>query len=124
MTRAATLPPSTQQTASLTVNRTTGAFEFAGGGIQTGGAVSGVTGLSGDSQPARNLRGKNVAVTAQSTTVRVTFPTPEADANYAVFVEQSWLSNRAISDKSAEGFTVTFEKPAPEKATVDWMLVR
>jgi hypothetical protein len=124
VTRAATLPPSTQQTASLSVNRTSGEFQFVGGGIQTGGAVSGVTGLSGDPLPARNLRGKNVAVTAQSTTVRVTFPTPEADANYAVFVEQSWLSNRAISDKSAEGFTVTFEKPAPEKGTVDWMLVR
>ncbi|MBL8825499.1 MAG: hypothetical protein JNM18_00850 [Planctomycetaceae bacterium] len=124
VTRAATLPPSTQQTASLTVNRCSGEFQFSGGGIQTGGAVSGVTGLSGDGQPARNLRGKNIAVTAQSTTVRVTFPTPESDANYAVFVEQSWLSNRAISDKSAAGFTVTFEKPAPEKATVDWMLVR
>ena len=48
----------------------------------------------------------------------------EADGDYAVFVEQSWLTNRAISDKSPTGFKVTFATPAPPKATIDWMLVR
>jgi hypothetical protein len=47
-----------------------------------------------------------------------------ADADYAVFVEQSWLCQRAISEKNAEGFTVTFDQPASGKASLDWMLVR
>lgn len=54
----------------------------------------------------------------------MTFPTPEADADYAVFIEQSWLGQRAISEKTAEGFTVNFDKPAPAEAKLDWMLVR
>jgi hypothetical protein len=66
----------------------------------------------------------NVAVATNANSVRVTFPTAEADGNYAVFVEQSWLSNRAISDKGPNGFTVTFEKPAPDDAKLDWMIVR
>ena len=77
-----------------------------------------------DAKPAKNLRGKNVAVTASATTLKVKFPMPEADADYAVFLEQSWLGQRAISEKTAAGFTVTFEKPAPAKATMDWLLVR
>jgi hypothetical protein len=122
ITKAVTTPGTTPKVASLTVNREDGTFEFTGGGVSAGGAVSNVAGLSGDSKPARNLRGKNVA--AAGTSVKIKFPTPEADADYAVFVEQSWLGNRAISDKTAEGFTVTFDKPAPTGATLDWMLVR
>ena len=30
----------------------------------------------------------------------------------------------AISEKNAEGFTVTFDTPASGKASLDWMLVR
>ena len=48
----------------------------------------------------------------------------EPNTDYAVFLEQSWLGTRAITEKTPEGFTVTFDKPAPAKATVDWMLVR
>jgi hypothetical protein len=62
--------------------------------------------------------------TAPGPSLRVTFPVPAADADYAVFVEQSWLCHRAISEKNAEGFTVTFDQPASGKASLDWMLVR
>ncbi len=124
ITKAVAAPATTPHVASLTVSRSTGEFQFTGNGVQAGGAVSGVAGLSGDTKPAKNLRGKNIAVAAASATARIKFATPEADGDYAVFVEQSWLSNRAISDKTAEGFTVTFDKPAPEKSIVDWMLVR
>lgn len=124
ITKAVSTPAKPVDVASLTVSRQTGEFQFKGQGLQTGGAVSGVTGLSGDSKPAKNLRGKNVTIEANSTTVKVRFPQAEADGDYAVFIEQSWLSNRAISDKTPEGFTVTFEKAAPAKATIDWMLVR
>ena len=78
----------------------------------------------GDAQPARNLRGKNVAVTANATSLQVKFPTAEADSDYAVFIEQTWLGARAITDKTPEGFTITFDKPAPANAKLDWMLVR
>ena len=52
------------------------------------------------------------------------FPTAEADSDYAVFIEQTWLGARAITDKTPEGFTITFDKPAPANAKLDWMLVR
>ena len=103
--------------ASLSVSRDTGEFNFSG-------PIS-VTGLSaGGGTPARNLRGKDVAVKAGEMTVTIQFPNEEADASYAVFVEQSWLGNRAIAKKDAKGFTIQFEKPAPADAKLDWMIVR
>ena len=104
--------------ATLTVSRTTGAFTLKGGGLCIAG------GISASDTPARNLRGKNVEVNEAATTLTVTFETPEADADYAVFLEQSWLSNRAVSEKTATGFTVQFDKPAPKGARLDWMIVR
>ncbi len=112
------------KTASLTVSKTSGELVFEGGGIRTNGPASGVQGLSGDDKAAKNLRGKNLAVGAKAKSLRVKFPRPESDGDYAVFVEQSWITQRAISDKTADGFTVSFETAAPEKATLDWMLVR
>ena len=112
------------KTATLTVARETGEFNFQGGGLKTNGPVSAVKGLSGDAKPAQNLRGKNLPVGVGAATLAVKFPTAESDGDYAVFVEQSWLTGRAISAKTAEGFTISFEKPAPAGATVDWMIVR
>jgi len=103
--------------ASLTVSRQTGALNFTG-------PIS-ATGLSADGKvPARNLRGKDVVVPAGATSVTIAFVNEEADASYAVFVEQSWLSNRAIAKKTTTGFTIQFEKPAPSDAKLDWMIVR
>ena len=65
-----------------------------------------------------------MAVKEGSTSQNVTFPVPEADGDYAVFVEQNWLTNRAVLKKNEEGFDVRFEKPAPKGATMDWMIVR
>lgn len=112
------------KTATLTVSKETGELNFEGGGVRANGSVNAVQGISGDKTPAKNLRGKNVSVAATSDSMRIKFPQPELDADYAVFIEQSWLSNRAISDKTPDGFTITFEKAAPERATLDWMLVR
>lgn len=110
--------------ASLTVSRESGELAFNGGGVRTNGPVAEVTGLSGDKTQAKNLRGKNLVVEEKAGTFRVKFPQPEADGEYAVFVEQTWLTNRAISDKGPEGFTITFSSPAPANAKVDWMIVR
>ena len=60
----------------------------------------------------------------KATSASVTFPVAEADDQYGVFIEQSWLGQRAIVKKEATGFTVQFEKPAPDGAKLDWMLVR
>lgn len=109
--------------ATLTVSKDTGEFNFKGGGARFDGPVI-ARGLSADDEPARNLRGKNVPVKAGVTTLRVTFPVEEADADYAVFLEQNWLGNRAVVGKEAKGFTVQFEKPAPEGARLDWMIIR
>lgn len=114
----------TTKTASLTVKRDTGEFTFKGTGIKVDGPVT-TTGLSGDKDtPSKNLRGKNVAVKAGETKITVAFPIAEADENYAVFVEQNWLTNRAIVKKEGTGFTVEFDRPAPKDAKLDWMLVR
>jgi hypothetical protein len=124
ITRAVSAPATQPKEATLTVSRTTGEFQFTGGGLQAGGSVSGVAGLSAEATQARNLRGKNLAVPAGKTSIDIRFPQAEADGNYAVFIEQSWLSSRAVSNKTAAGFTVSFAEAAPENATLDWMLVR
>jgi len=40
------------------------------------------------------------------------------------FLAQTWLSSRAVTARTADGFRVEFDRPAPEGATLDWMLVR
>ena len=109
--------------ASLTVAADSGDFNFDGGDLRTNGSVI-ASGLSANGAPARNLRGKNVAIKTGARTVAISFPVEEADADYAVFIEQTWLSNRAVVRKEARGFTVQFEKRAPKGAKLDWMIVR
>jgi hypothetical protein len=115
-------PEAPPKVAALTVKHDTGELNFTGD-VRLGGSVV-AKGLSADEKPARNLRGKNVPVKAGEMTVEVVFPVAEADEEYAVFVEQNWIGNRAIVKKEAKGFTIQFEKAAPENAKVDWMIVR
>jgi hypothetical protein len=90
--------------------------------LDLGGAkLTGVTGLAGVA--GANVRGINVGVTADASLLRISFPTPETDAAYGVQVSPSWPTMSAISDKTAEGFTITFGTPAPASATIDWLLV-
>jgi hypothetical protein len=110
--------------AVLTVSRTSGEFQLQGNGLRTNGPITAAAGLSGDATPARNLRGKNVRMEEKAASLRIQFPTAEKDGDYAVFVEQSWLTQRAISDKGPAGFTITFGTPAPAEAKVDWFIVR
>ncbi|MBI2191012.1 MAG: hypothetical protein HYU36_03370 [Planctomycetes bacterium] len=112
------------QEAILTVSTRTGELRYQGGGMRLPGPLSEVQGLSGSPAPARNLRGKNVPVEPGAISSRIQFDRPESDADYAVLVEQSWLSSHAVSEKSAEGFLVAFDRPAPRGATLDWMMVR
>ena len=109
--------------ATLTVSTDTGEFAFRGGGARFDGPIA-TTGLSADDTPARNLRGKNVPVKQGASSVDIAFPIPESDANYAVFIEQSWLSNRAVTEQTETGFTVAFGQASPENAKLHWMIVR
>jgi len=118
--RQAGKPP---KEATLTVSKDTGDFRLQGGDLRLDGSVV-TSGISADKMPARNLRGKNVPVKEGVTEMRVEFPAPEADGDYAVFVEQSWLSSRAVADQSEKGFTVRFDKAAPAAAKLHWMIVR
>ena len=102
--------------ATLTVSTNAGVFTFS--------TPISTPGISADKTPARNLRGKDVAVKAGATAVSVDFPVEETDASYAVFVEKNWIGDRAITKKDAKGFTIQFEKPAPADAKLDWMIVR
>jgi hypothetical protein len=117
-------PSEPAKDAILTVSRTTGEFTMVGAGLRTGGPVAEVQGLSGDKTQSRNLRGKNISIDEKATTLRIKFSQAETDGDYAVFVEQTWLTNRAISDKGPDGFTITFASPAPVGGKVDWMIVR
>jgi hypothetical protein len=109
--------------ATLTVSRESGDMSFKGGDARFSGSLV-ARGLSADERPARNLRGKNVPVKAGETSAAVAFAVAESDGDYAVFIEQNWITNRAVTKKDAKGFTVQFEKPAGAEATLDWMIVR
>ncbi len=109
--------------ATLTVGKETGDLTFKGGDTRFSGSVM-TKGLSGDDKPAKNLRGKNIAVKAGATSIDIALPNAEADGEYAVFLELTWLTNRAVTKRTAEGFTVTFDKAAPADGKLDWMIVR
>ena len=103
-----------------------GDFVFAGGNIDhmNNGSIK-LKGLSATNTPAQNLRDFNVPIAEGETQLQVTFPAPEADSNYAVLIECSWITNKAVKDKFTTGFTVIFDQPAQEGSeTVDWLLVR
>lgn len=110
--------------ARLTVNRQNGDFAFRGGDLRMEGSLVSAGGLSGSSTPSRNLRGKRVPVPEGVAEFIVSLPRAEPDADYAVFVEQSWLGHRAVTEQRSDGFTLAFDPPAPGGATLHWMLVR
>jgi len=110
---------------SLQVPPATGDFLFTGGDLNVSNqSVKRLAGLSATELPAKNLRGINVPVPAGHTEVEVAFTQPEPDANYAVSVSPSWLTNFCVLNKSSEGFTVRLGTPAPEGAKLDWVIVR
>lgn len=116
-------PGQPAKVATLTVAKKTGDLNFVGGNARFSGSVV-AAGLSADGTPSRNLRGKNVSIRQGARSASIRFPAAEADGDYAVFVEQSWLTNRAVTKQTAEGFTVAFERPAPQDAKLHWLLVR
>lgn len=108
---------------SLVVDPASGDMSVRGSALQIE-SVKQLGGISATATGARNLRGINVAVPAGAREVAVKFATPEADAAYALHVQPNWLTQDAVKEKTATGFTVVFSTPANEGAAVDWQLVR
>ncbi len=96
------------------------------------GGVSGIRSLSApkpaDAAPiankGSNLRGLKLAVPKGATSIEVQFPLPEADGAFAVNVRTSWITNSAVQSQAARGFNVQFDRPAPQGAFIDWLVVR
>ncbi|MHB9026824.1 MAG: ACT domain-containing protein [Armatimonadota bacterium] len=107
----------------LAVDPRTGDMSVTGGAVSLP-AVKGLQGISATATAAKNLRGINVRVTTGAKKLQITFPIPEADANYAVHVQPTWFTQTRLTKKTAAGFTVEFNTAAPSGATVDWILVR
>ena len=110
---------------SLIVEPETGDFVLAGGNLDVSGkSLERVSGISGTDTPAANLRGIDVPIEAGATEAEIRFAVPEKDARYAVAITPSWMTNVCSPTKAAEGFTVQFGTPAPEGATIQWIMLR
>ena len=87
-------------------------------------AVKDTRGISATATAANNLRGINVVVPKGSREIAVTFPTPEPDDRYSLNVQPDWITQDAVTEKSATGFKAVFSSPADEKSHIDWQLIR
>jgi hypothetical protein len=83
--------------------------------------IRGTTALNSESE---NFRALDVPVEPGKKSLRVTFAKAESSADYTVIARPSWITNHAIKELSAEGFTVIFDRPAPTGATINWLLTR
>jgi hypothetical protein len=81
-------------------------------------------GIGNPAQPLANFRGVHIPVPAGQSTYEVTFQTPEPDDKYAVKVQPNWLTANAITQQTTNGFTVAFDKGAPQNASLNWLIVR
>jgi hypothetical protein len=111
-------------TASLTVAPDTGVMTLDAPSVALPKGVTRAAGLSGTEIRANNLRGIKVPVKAGAKELVVTFPKPETDDDYAVFVELTWPTVRTIVSQTAEGFTVKFETAPTADAKLHWFVVR
>jgi hypothetical protein len=113
--------------ARLYVDPETGNLVFVGGQIDChqAGMVN-TQGLSATATPACNLSGVKVPVPAGASQIAIKFATREPDPAYGVLVECNWITAKAVTAKTIDGFTVLFDKdrPPPSGATLDWFVVR
>ncbi len=117
-------PEKERKQAKIAVHPKQGVIRLEGNGVQMTGPLMAIAGLSGTQTPSANLRGLNVPVPKGATEIQVKFPKPEPDATYAVFAETNFLSARAITNLTPEGFTVKFEKAPETPGALNWVIVR
>jgi hypothetical protein len=90
-----------------------------------GQSIMQVTGIAPNpKEKSANLRGRAVPVPAGATDVKIAFAQPEVDKTYTVVLRGNWIANLAVSKQDTTGFTVLFDRPAPENATLHWMLTQ
>lgn len=110
---------------SLAVNPKTGNMEISGGNLDLNRSnLQQTTGISGTKIPANNLRGINVPVKVGQNELNIKFPSGELDNKYAITISPNWLTVWSVINKNQDGFTIRFAEPAPQKATIDWLLIR
>lgn len=112
------------QRASLSVSPETGTLLFDGPGTALPGGVTRVGGISGSEVSAKNLRAIDVPVPEGVREFSVSLPVAEADAQYGVFVENSWMTLHVVRQRTEKAFTVQFSEPAPAGARMSWLLLR
>lgn len=109
----------------ISVNDTTGKFllyNSTGRGVNLSNQdLRGTTGLNSESE---NFRALEVPVEQGKKSFRVTFAKAESSADYTVIARPNWVTNHAIKELSPEGFTVIFDRPAPQGASINWLLTR
>ncbi len=89
-----------------------------------GAALTGVKSLGAGNIGGHNLRGINVPVPAGQKRLTVKFAVAEPDAEYALTVQPNWLCRWAVTEKTAQGFTVEVDENNTTKGAVDWQLIR
>ncbi|MHB9130326.1 MAG: hypothetical protein ACYDBB_04430 [Armatimonadota bacterium] len=95
------------------------------GGLDVSGqGLADLKGISGGKDKANNLRGILVSVPAGAQSLDIVFPASEPTDKYLVKIELSWLANRNVTKRTTTGFTIQFDRPAPTKATLDWLVIR
>jgi len=113
-----------KKAATLTVSPDDGTLQYSGGNVVLPSVQVNGGGLSASATPAHNLRGLNLPVPAGSKELPVKFPQPEADNNYMVTLQLSWLTIQAVTNRTPAGFTVQFATPPATAGELSWMLVR
>ena len=102
-----------------------GNLKLTGGAFDVSGAqLINTSGISATKVKALNMRGINIKVKQSTRELVVNFPRQETNANYAITVTPSWLTNLAVTEKSNSGFKVIFGTSAPAEAKIDWQLIR
>ena len=113
------------KTTSVGVNPRNGNMELKGGNFSMeNGALLKISGISSTDKKALNLRGINIPVNSDSKTLTVNFKDAEPDDNYSISIQPNWPTMNWTKLKTAKGFTIEFSAPAPEKAVIDWQLIR
>ena len=82
--------------------------------------IKGCQGIAARDTAANNLAGG--ATFSASTTVAVTFPVAEPDANYLIFIDTPANVTHWVTSKSTTGFTINAS--ASNSNTVGWLLIR
>ncbi len=70
-----------------------------------------------------NSKGVNVPIVAGNDFIQIQFTEPRKDSSYAITVTPTWLTNTAITEKTAQGFKVEFGTIAPSNAKIDWLVI-